>query len=380
MNQVETPAATTTANVQVTGPDPIIAERTRVRDIGAIGRQFSMTELADQHADAGTSADAFRTLVLSKLKDNGQLRLAESPEIGMSENDVQSYSFCRAFLAAQDPLNAAKIAPFEMECSRAAQDKRDTSDARVKERETAITLPADVLGRGMVVHQKDAASVVRSLAQLVARAGPATQAYFRDLTAGTPTAGGNVVATELLGSSFIDLLRNSMILDRLGVTVLNDLSGNVAIPSQTGAATCYWVAEGGAPTESQQTIGQVPLTPKTAGAFTDFTRRLLLQASIAVELFVRMDLARVLALGLQDGALNGTGSGNQPTGLFNIAGLGSVAMGTNGGAPTYDMCVDLETAVANSNADIGNLAYVTNSKVRGKLRKTQELCSPRQRG
>ncbi|HOT98561.1 MAG TPA: phage major capsid protein [bacterium] len=368
---VDTPAATTTANVQVTGPDPIVAERSRVRDIAAIGRQFNMVELADQHAESGTSSDAFRALVLSKLKDNGQLRVAESPEIGLSENEVQSYSFCRAFLAAQDPLNAAKIAPFEMECSRAAQDKRDTSDARVKEREAAITLPSDVLGRGMVVHQKDAAGVVRSLLQLVSRSSAATQAYFRDLMAGTPTAGGNVVATELLGSSFIDLLRNSMILDRLGVTVLNDLSGNIAIPSQTGAATSYWVAEGGAPTETQQTIGQVPLTPKTIGAFTDFTRRLLLQASIAVELFVRMDLARVLALGLQDGAFNGTGASNQPAGLANIAGIGSVAMGTNGGAPTYDMAVDLETAVSNANADIGNLAYVTNSKVRGKLRKTQ---------
>ena len=262
---VDTPAATTTANVQVTGPDPIVAERSRVRDIAAIGRQFNMVELADQHAESGTSSVAFRALVLSKLKDNGQLRVAESPEIGMSENEVQSYSFCRAFLAAQDPLNAAKIAPFEMECSRAAQDKRDTSDARVKEREAAITLPSDVLGRGMVVHQKDAAGVVRSLLQLVSRSGAATQAYFRDLMAGTPTAGGNVVATELLGSSFIDLPRNSMILDRLGVTVLNDLSGNIAIPSQTGAATSYWVAEGGAPTETQQTIGQMPLTPKTIG-------------------------------------------------------------------------------------------------------------------
>jgi HK97 family phage major capsid protein len=198
---------------------------------------------------------------------------------------------------------------------------------------------------------------------------------MRDLSAGTSTAGGNLVATELLGSSFIDLLRNAMILDRLGITMLRDLNGNVAIPSQTGAATGYWVAEGNAPTESQQTVGQMPLTPKTVGAFTDFTRRLLLQSSIDVELFVRMDLARVLGLKIQDGAFNGSGSSNEPYGLFNISGIGSVAQGTNGGVPTYDMCVDLETAIANSNADIGNLSYVTNTKVRGKLRKTQEFAS-----
>jgi len=378
---VDTPAAPTpatrTVEVQLTGPDPIVAERARVRDIAAIGRQFGMNELADQHAESGTSAEGFRSLVLDKLRDNGQLRTAESPEIGLSENEAQSFSFCRAFLAAQDPANAAKIAPFEMECSRAAQDKRDKSDARIKERDarSALTLPADVLSRGLRVMPNQAAAVARTLMARVARGSREMQTFMRDLTVGAPTGGGNLVATELLGSSFIDLLRNAMILDRLGVTFLRDLNGNIAIPSQTGAASGYWVAEGSAPTESQQTIGQMPLTPKTVGAFTDFTRRLLLQSSIDVELFVRMDLARVLALEIQNGAFNGAGSSNEPTGLLNIVGLGSVAMGTNGGAPTYDMCVDLETAVANVNADVGNLAYVTNTKVRGKLRKTQEFAS-----
>lgn len=369
----DTTTATRTVDVQVTGPDPLVVERERARDIRAMGRQFNMVDLADQHIDSGTSVDNFRSLVLSKLKDNGQLRVAESPEVGLSEREVQSYSFCRALLAAQDPANARKIAPFEMEVSDAAQAKRDDTDPRIKERmgAGAITLAVDVLNRGMNVQSNQAAAMARALMARVARSSAAMQSYVRDLTVGAPTGGGNLVATELLGSSFIDLLRNAMILDRLGITMLRDLNGNIAIPSQTGAATGYWVAEGGAPTESQQTIGQMPLTPKTVGAFTDFTRRLLLQSSLDVELFVRMDLARVLGLEVQNGAFNGTGASNQPTGLFNIAGLGSVAMGTNGGAPTYDMAVDLETAVANSNADIGNLAYVTNSKVRGKLRKTQ---------
>lgn len=376
---VETPAAPTTAiRVEASSAgDPLVAERARIRDIAAIGRQFNMVDLADQHADAGTTAEGFRSLVLEKLRDNGQLRVAETPEIGMSQRETEQFSFCRAILAAQDPANAHKIAPFEMECSRAAQDKRDKSDSRIKERDAggALTLPVDVLSRGLTVMPNQAAAVARALMARVARSSREMQAYMRDLNVGTASAGGNVVATELLGSSFIDLLRNAMILDRLGITMLRDLNGNIAIPSQTGAATGYWVAEGGAPTESQQTIGQMPLTPKTVGAYTDFTRRLLLQASIDVELFVRMDLARVLALEIQNGAFNGTGSSNQPFGLFNIAGLGSVALGTNGGAPTYDMAVDLETAVANGNADVGNLAFVTNSKVRGKLRKTQEFAS-----
>lgn len=382
MNQaVTSPAepttATRTADVQVTGPDPLLAERDRMRDIRAIGRQFKMSEIADQHIDAGTTVEGFRQLVLDKLKDNGQLRVAESPEVGLSEKEIQQFSFCRALLAAQDPANARTLAPFEMEVSDAARAKRDDTDPRVKERLAAggITLAPDVLNTGLNVARNQAAALARGLMARVSRSSADMQSYFRDLTVGTPTAGGNLVATELLGSSFIELLRNAMILDRLGITMLRDLNGNIAIPSQTGAATGYWVAEGGAPTESQQTIGQMPLTPKTVGAFTDYTRRLLLQSSLDVELFVRMDLARVLGLEVQNGAFNGTGASNQPTGLFNIGGIGSVAMGTNGGAPTYDMAVDLETAIANGNADVGNLAYVTNSKVRGKLRKTQEFAS-----
>lgn len=194
---------------------------------------------------------------------------------------------------------------------------------------------------------------------------------YRDLVAGTTTAGGHTVATELFGSSFIDLLRNAMVLDKLGITWLRDLNGNVAIPSQTGAATTYWLAESGAPTESQQVFGQVTLTPKTVGAFTDYSRRLLLQSSLDVEAFVRMDIAMQLGLAIQLAAINGSGASNEPTGLFNTSGIGSVAGGTNGAAPTYEHLVDLESAVSNANADVGNLAYLTNTKVRGKLRKTQ---------
>lgn len=373
----QTPAATPTAPAAPTeirvAPtvDHVAAERERAREIRAMGRQFDASDLADAAIDNGTGIDAFRAQILGRMKDSGKLRPAESPEIGLSEREAKQYSFCRAMLAAADPLHAASIAPFEIECSRAAQDKR--GDSRDKTREAALTIPVDVLARGMSVDGAMAAAVARNL---IARASSrGHEVAYRDLLVGTATAGGNTVATELLGSSFIDLLRNAMVLDRLGVTWLRDLNGNVAIPSATGAATSYWVAENGAPTESQQTFGQVALTPKTIGAFTDYSRRLLLQSSLDVEVFVRADLAAVLGQGIQFSAINGPGGGTDLLGLLNTSGIGSVAGGTNGGAPTYDHMVDLESAVAIANADVGTMAYLTNAKVRGKLRKTQEFTS-----
>ena len=102
--------------------------------------------------------------------------------------------------------------------------------------------------------------------------------------------GGNLVATNLLSGSFIDLLRAQSAIMRAGITMLTGLVGNLAIPKQTGGATAYWVGEDTAPSQSGASFGQVPLTPHTVGAFTEDTRR------IAAELspFEREAVARFL--------------------------------------------------------------------------------------
>ena len=349
MPEVITPADNNDTATRTAGQpaaDPLRAERERMREIRALARQHDLPgEMVDRAIDDGTTLDAFRAQVLERVKPAGNLRPAESPDIGLSRHEVERYSFCRVLLAASDPANAAKLAPFELEVSRAAQDKLQKQD---KIREAGITVPIDVLARGLDVNDAMAGVVARNLIQRAMQRGADAQYAYRDLVVGTASAGGNLVATELLGSSFIDLLRNAMVLDALGVTWFRDLNGNIAIPSQSGGATAYWVAESGAPTESQQTIGQVTMTPKTVGAFTDYSRRLLLQSSLDVEAFVRADLAATLGQAIQLAALNGSGSSNQPTGLLNTSGIGSVAGGTNGLAPTYEHMVDLESGSTTS--------------------------------
>jgi HK97 family phage major capsid protein len=192
----------------------------------------------------------------------------------------------------------------------------------------------------------------------------------RDLVVGTPSAGGYLVATQQL--SMIELLRNRMILAQAGVRILSGLVGDVAIPRHTGAGTGYWLAESGAPTESTQTLGQVGLTPHTFGAYSDISHKLLIQASLDVEAFVRDDLARVIALGIDYAGLHGDDSAdpNQPDGVISTSGIGSVVGGTNGAAPDWADIVDLEKEVAIDNAEVDNMAYITNAAVRGKLKKT----------
>lgn len=313
------------------------AELKRIDEIQSIGGQFARsggTELANEFIRAGKTVDEFRAAMLEKVGKQP----VPTAEIGMTEKEARKFSFMRAINALANPgdRRAQEAAAFERESSEAAARAMGKTAQ-------GIMVPADVMRR--------------------------------DLVAGTPTAGGNTVATDLLASSFIELLRNRMALDKLGITVLSGLNGNVAIPRQSGGATAYWVAENSAPTESQQTIDQVTLTPKTVGAFTDISRRLLLQSSIDVEGFVRSDLATILALAIDSAGINGTGASNQPTGVLNTAGIGSVAGGTNGANVTWQNIIDLESAIATANADVGNMAYLTNAKQRGRMKSIQKVAT-----
>jgi HK97 family phage major capsid protein len=356
----------------VRAEDILASERTRTQDITTLGKLYGLGDEAERAIKSGTSIDAFRATVLDKLKPSPSATPAESRDIGMSTGDVQRFSLCRALLVASDPQNQSfrKAAAFELEASEAARNKRgDMPDATRKLREDGITIPPEVLRAGLSASGAQAQAIMH-----MARNGGDKSALYRDLVVGTSTAGGHTVATELLSGSFIDLLRARARVMQMGATVLGDLSGNIAIPRQTGGASCYWVAESGVPTESQPSFDQVSMTPKTVGTYTDFSRRLLLQSSLDVEAFVRAELAITLAIyGIDYAALNGSGSSNEPTGLFNASGVGAVVMGTNGTALTWAKVVEFETAIANANADVGTMAYLSNSKVRGSLKTIEKF-------
>jgi HK97 family phage major capsid protein len=329
------PAPVTVAPVPA-GPT-IADERARALEITETGARFNMAADAANAVRDGISVDAFNSLLLGRMAASpGAAPLvlaggnAESPEIGLSPDEARSFSFVRAIQAS---LNGDwSQAGFEREVSDAAVGKLSQGQRG------SFVVPYDVL------------------------------IATRDLTVGTDASGGYLVGTDNLGGSFIELLRNRMMVQALGARVLDGLVGDVSIPSITAGAAGSWVAESGAPSETTQTTGQLALAPKTVTAYTDMSRKLIKQSSPAVEALVREDLASALALAIDSGAINGTGSSNQPTGILSTSGIGDVAGGTNGLAPTWAHIVELETDVATANADVGALSYLTSAKIRGKLK------------
>lgn len=179
----------------------------------------------------------------------------------------------------------------------------------------------------------------------------------------TQTAGG-AISTTLLMNNFIEYLTGLTLANRLGVQTLNNLTGSFAIPKGTSGGNAYWVTEGQDVGQSTPTIGQVPLSPKTVGTFTDVTRKFILQTSMTVETWIRNELAKAIALEIDRVIFAGTGVGPQPRGLLNTTGVQTFA--SSGDA--FADAVMAETLVENVNALNGSLAYVTRPSGKGILK------------
>ena len=323
----------TTPDLAVVRAEAAEAERSRIAEISALCDKHNMGEMGRQLVESGRSIDEARAAVLDKMNIPQEPVTMSAAEIGLSEKESRSFSFLRAINYLSNPTDRAarEAAAFEIEAS-------DAAAAKLGRQSRGITIPQEVLRR--------------------------------DLNVGAATAGGNLVETMLDSGSFIDLLRNASALDQAGATVLTGLTGNVAIPRQSGAATAYWVAESGSPTESQQTVDQVSLVPRTVAAYTDFSRRLMIQSSIDVENMVRNDLAQVIALKIDAAGLYGTGASNEPLGLKNTTGIGTEDFAAD--APTFAEVVALESDVATANALLGSPVYLMNAAMRGNLKTTKK--------
>jgi hypothetical protein len=75
---------------------------------------------------------------------------------------------------------------------------------------------------------------------------------------GTASAGGTLVATNLLAADFISVLRNASATAQLGAECLTGLTGKVDIPRQSAQTASYCVAESAAITEAEASTDKCP--------------------------------------------------------------------------------------------------------------------------
>ena len=342
-------------------------ERSRIRKItdyaGAVrieGMKAKVADLARAAIDNGTDFDTFRHSVLENW-DEAKAIPTPNPQIGMSRKELRQYSLVKAIREAG---SQGGLQGLEREASDAAAKQYRRNPGNL-----GFIIPEDWSCRSLgeingLNSIQQAGELERALE--IAR-------HYRALSATTATAGGYTIGTDLLGGSMIDLLRNQCLVLQLGATHLTGLIGNIAIPKVTGGATCYWIAESGSATPSDQTFLQLGLTPKKLTASTAYGRELLNQSSISIEAFVRDDQARQIAVAKDAAAINGTGMNGQPLGILNTPLVQSVNFG---GAATWTKVVSFETLLGQKNADqLGKAAWLTTPGVKGAWKTTSKTAA-----
>jgi HK97 family phage major capsid protein len=326
--------------IEISEKDIRQQERERIAAITAAGTKYGCVEIATKAVEDGMSLEVARQLMADKILTKNQEAVAQPLEpLGFSSRETKKYSIRKAILYKMGQISE-KEAGLEIEASNAIAQK--------------LGKPAE----GIYVPTRDLAWNTR-----------ATYAT------GAPATGGTAVQTELLSENFIEALRSQLVIRKLGATILSGLEGNVDIPRQASTAGTIWVGEGATIAQFESTFNKISLTPKTVATRSIYTRNMLLQSSIDIEAFIREDLTKGIALEIDRAAINGTGIGGQPLGIVNYPGVNTVVIGANGGAPTWQTMVNLESEVAADDALMGTCHYLTNSKVRGKLKTTEKAVS-----
>lgn len=182
----------------------------------------------------------------------------------------------------------------------------------------------------------------------------------------TDADGGYLVGDEL---QYQEALRKRLVLAQAGANYVGGLVGNITLIEGAGVSVS-WEGENDEVADSKKTFSTRAANPKRCAVSVPISKQLALQSSFDVDTLILNDIYAAHAEALETAALVGTGSDGQPTGLLNVAGIGSVELGTDGAKPTWANIVDLETQIALKNADLGRLAYLTNPKVRGLLKTT----------
>lgn len=254
------------------------------------------------------------------------------------QNDMQRFSFRKLILAG---LGQGKLDGIELEMHQEAVKEAKAENRIIR----GLGVPYMLLSKRVIKRASTGQNVT------------------------TAADGGYLVQEEPL--LYYDALRDKVLLPGLGAKLLTGLVGDLPL-IEGGSFTASWLAEDGESTATKVAFDEYLMQPKRLQATGALSLQLLRQTSVDVEKMIENDLIAAHALGLQTAAINGSGTPPEPRGILNKVGIGAVVGGTNGSVPTFAQMVDLETQVAIDNAEGSAMAYLTNAKVRGKLKQTEK--------
>lgn len=355
-----------------------MAQATTAAPTGADQPAVQIMRLAQQHkidsaraiqwVEEGKSLDEVRQLILDEraTKPVAQPAPKEEEQFGslaLNEAERQRYSYARAIVLAADSAEGRRVSGFEMDISQELERLMPQSYKRLG----GVFIPTSMSGAAREFADKK----IQFSDELRGKIASFLKGDKRAMDSQTVGASKELVFNQF-GGELIEILRNMALVVQMGARVLTGLSSPVSFPRQISDAIAYWVGENSGVDVTSSSVGTdlVTLNPRTLQAATAYSRQLLVQSSIDVEAMVRGSIAASHALAWDLAALHGTGSNGQPTGIYNYPGVGTTPFG---GVITYANLLKMEAAVANANAIMGALGWLTNPSVASNAKGTLQF-------
>lgn len=315
-------------------PNAVEMEKRRNESIAKLAQANKIPDnIRDTWINTGLTTDEVADQIMLVLEERGKSNPRPSTELGLTNREIQNFSFIRAIKSCVE--KDWRNAPFELECSKEVAKKLN----KILDGNRFL-VPYEVLERAIDI-------------QTLSRMRPNSRFVQRDISV---AYGGGAYLVDVTNIGFIEMLRNRSVLFRMGARRLSGLQGNVTIPKQSAAGTAYWLSsETTTVTESNPTILQVVMTPKTVGAYTEISRQLMLQSSPGAEGIVTDDLAQIVAIAADLAGLSGTGLSGQPLGIVNTPLIGTVT----GTSIAYAGILEFQSDVAGNNVVPIRGGYVT---------------------
>ena len=188
---------------------------------------------------------------------------------------------------------------------------------------------------------------------------------MRDLLTGTASAGGDLVATSLEAAA--DSVRPVTVLERAGAERLEVAGDNLALPSFE-AASAGWVSENATFPALGTTVKSVDATPKMAAARLAFSRRLKSLGN-DIEAAVVAEVGRAVGAVIEQGAIAGSGSSNEPLGLEALP--SRLTKTFSAATPTSDELADMLEKLGDNDADLNKVAFLLHPSDAARLMKAR---------
>jgi HK97 family phage major capsid protein len=328
--------------------------------VGELYRAYDGPRIAlDVAREGGGLPELHRRLGHKIRRDDGLRALDTAAGLRIDQRDMSKYSICRA-IAAQMRRMSGWRAPMPPA----------NSDSKT-----------DEFARQMTTQDREASGFELELSRDIERASGWAATGFavpwaaldrRDFNVGTATEAGNLVATEKLLDATPDAARNATVLQRMGALMPGGFRASFQIPIiATDMTNIAYASEVSAATEGQPATAAVTFTPKRITSVLEVSRQAIIQGGAVMDALITRTLMGNAMAAIETAALNGDGTGDNPTGVRSTAGITTVVGGANGAAPAWSHVLDLENGPAVANAPETELAgYIVNAKTRRVLKNT----------